>query len=221
MENKSSPEIPKEKQHLNASRKDFQLPRRLIHLSMGTIVALVYIFFLNHQSVVYILGTVLCVLYIFEQVRINYPEHAAKMAIISKYFYRAEEQLKESAGIPFIMGILLTILTFPKHIAIIAIFTLAISDPLSAIIGIKYGKFRIVKEKSLEGSLAFFLSSFIIVASVLASQSDHSTLSIFFLSLFVALSTSFFEMLPIKLDDNLTIPLFTAMLARIGEFLFF
>ena len=37
----------------------------------------------------------------------------------------------------------------------------AISDTLAAIIGIKYGKLML-KNKSLEGCLAFFLSSFII-----------------------------------------------------------
>lgn len=217
-ENDNTQNIPGQ---LKASRKDLQLARRLIHLSMGLIVALIYNFMLDHKQAVYILGTSVCMLYIFEQVRINYPEYAAKMAIISKYFYRAEEQLKESAGLPFIMGILLTILSFPKDVALVAILTLAFSDPLSAIIGIKYGKRHIVKEKSLEGSLAFFVSCFLCVFVVYFNLSSLALLAVIVLSFFVALFSSAFEMIPIRLDDNLTIPLFTAASTWFFQSLFF
>jgi dolichol kinase len=63
------------------------------------------------------------------------------------------------------MGVLLTLISFPKVVALVAIYTLAVADPLSAIIGIKYGKTKIVKGKSLEGSLAFFTASLIITFS--------------------------------------------------------
>ena len=43
-------------------------------------------------------------------------------------FFRAEEQFRESAMTPYVIAILLTILTFPKTIALIAICTLAIAD---------------------------------------------------------------------------------------------
>ena len=141
---------------LTKTRKDLQLPRRLFHLSTGVGASFFYYHFLDHQQTIYILGTILCLLYIFEQIRINYPEYSKIFSKISGYFLRAEEQLKESAQIPYAMGMLLTILTFPKPIAMVAVLTLAISDPISAIIGIKFGKRHIVEEKSVEGSLAFF-----------------------------------------------------------------
>ena len=123
---------------------------------------------------------------------------------------RAEEQLKESAMVPYAFAVLLTIITFPKPIALVAIYTLAIADPLSAIFGIKYGKRRIVPHKSLEGSAAFFISTFLITLGVLAVYTGGVSLGIFMVTLAVAFVTSGFEMLPLKLDDNLTIPLFTA-----------
>jgi dolichol kinase len=195
-----------------ATRNDLQIPRRLFHMTMGTVVATVYSVLLSHQQLVYFLGTIACSLYIFEQVRVAYPEYSAKFNVITKYFYRAEEQLKESAGIPYAIGLLLTILTFPKPVAIAAIFTLAFADPLSAIIGIRFGKRRIVKEKSLEGSAAFFIATFLVVMLTFFSSVEGMTWTIVGMSFLVALLGSAFEMIPLRIDDNLTIPLFTAII---------
>ncbi|CAN0271062.1 unnamed protein product, partial [Chrysoparadoxa australica] len=79
-----------------ATRKSLQLPRRLFHCSMGIGVGLVYQFLLTHSRAIYILGFCACVVYILEQIRINYPELAGNIKIINKYLFRAEEQLKES-----------------------------------------------------------------------------------------------------------------------------
>jgi len=193
-----------------ATRKDFQIARRLFHLSVGLIVGTVYGYFLNHQQAVYILGSGLCILYIFEQVRINYPKLAEKIAPVSKFIYRAEEQLKESASIPMIMGILLTILSFPKSFALTAIYTLAVADPMSAIFGIGFGKHHIVKDKSVEGSLAFFICSLAICLFVYQSFGNSYSTSLFIYSFIYALGITAFEMIPLKLDDNLTIPLASA-----------
>lgn len=192
-----------------ATRKDLQLPRRLFHMGSGITVAFIYNFLLTHQQAVSILGTITCVLYIVEQVRINYPEFAGNFEQYSKYLLRAEEQLKESAGIPFVMGLLLTILSFPKPVAVVAILTLAVADPLSALIGIRFGRIRIVAHKSIEGSSAFFIGCFLATVLVFLGYTQ-STATIFGLGFFVAFTVSVFEMIPIRLDDNLTIPLFTA-----------
>ncbi|MDC1174805.1 SEC59/DGK1/VTE5 family protein [Bacteriovoracaceae bacterium] len=197
----------------SATRKDLQIPRRLFHMSMGITVGLVYQFLLTHSRAIYILGFFACVVYVLEQIRINYPELSSNISIINKYLFRAEEQLKESAGVPYVMGLLLTLITFPKVVALIAIYTLAVADPLSAIFGIRFGKTRIVKNKSLEGSLAFFTSTFIISFSVLAwwtSLESGMVGSVVLTSFLTSFIVSSFEMIPLRIDDNLTIPLFTA-----------
>lgn len=197
--------------HLS-TRKNLQLARRLFHMANGVGVATVYLISLTHQQMIHFLGTLLCVLYIVEQVRINYPETANKLLPITKFIIRAEEQLKESAMLPYTIAVLLTIITFPKPIAIVAIYTLAIADPLSAIIGIKYGKNKIVEHKSLEGSGAFFISTFICSIIVLSGYQGKLDWTMTFISFAIALLASAFEMIPLKLDDNLTIPLSTAFM---------
>lgn len=192
------------------NRKDLHIARRLFHLTMGVSCGLIYIYLLSHQQAVHILGISTCILYLLEQVRINYPEFKSIFTTASSYLLRAEEQLKESASIPFLMGILLTVLSFPKEIAIIAIFTLAISDPLSAVIGIKYGKTKIKEHRSLEGCSAFFFSSFVIQIFGLYNFLEADLLRIVFISFISSLIVTLFDLLALKIDDNLTIPLVSA-----------
>ena len=180
---------------------------------MGLSVGLVYQFLLTHSRAIYILGFCACIVYILEQVRVNYPELSRKIKLINKYIFRAEEQLKESAGVPYVMGLLLTLISFPKVVALVAIYTLAVADPLSAIIGIRFGKKKISENKSFEGSVAFFLSSFIITFLVFFWWSSYLEIMLgplLLLSFLVAICTTLFELIPLRIDDNLTIPLFTA-----------
>ncbi|MBJ00821.1 MAG: hypothetical protein CME67_06265 [Halobacteriovoraceae bacterium] len=197
-----SPELP--------TRKNLQIARRFFHLGCGVAIATLYWFTFTHQQAIHILGFAASLLYVVEQIRISYPEMANKFIPITRFFMRAEEQLKESAMVPYVFAVLLTIITFPKPLALIAIYTLAIADPLSAVIGIRFGKRRIVEHKSLEGSAAFFLSTFLISLGIFSLTLGSASFLAISISFFLALLASVFEMLPLKLDDNLTIPLFTA-----------
>lgn len=206
-------ENPPQNQEIQAKRSDFQWPRRLFHFGCGVTVALMYENLFTHSQAVYLLGFIACIVYIFEQIRVNYPEIASRFNIYSKYLLRAEEQLKESAQVPYLMGILLTILSFPKPVAITAIFTLAIADPLSALVGIRFGKRKILPHKSVEGSVAFFMATFLSVylGHSYILELGHTWWSILGLGLAVSTIVCAFEILPLKIDDNLTIPLFTAI----------
>jgi diacylglycerol kinase (CTP) len=194
---------------IQSSRYDLQLPRRLFHMGCGLTVAAFYHMFFSHSEAVYLLGFIACLIYTFEQVRLNYPEIASRFELYSKYLLRAEEQLKESAQMPYIMGVLLTILSFPKPIALVAICILAVADPLSALVGIQFGKTKIGPRKSLQGSIAFFVSSFVCAAYCLSLYHPFD-FNVFGLSICVAIIVTGFELIPIRIDDNLTIPLFSA-----------
>lgn len=194
------------------NRNNLQFARRLFHMGNGVAVASLYWVSFSHTQMIHALGTIACLLYVFEQIRINYPEKAQKFIPMTRFIMRAEEQLKESAMVPYAFAVLLTIITFPKPIALVAVYTLAIADPLSAIIGIKYGQRRIVPHKSLEGSAAFFISTLIISLIVLSVYAGGASGLVILISLLLAFTSSAFEMLPFKIDDNLTIPLFTAFM---------
>lgn len=200
---------------LSASRKDLQIPRRLFHMFNGSLAATAYLIFFDHSQMIFFIGAFASSLYITEQIRVNYPEASQKMLFVTKYIIRAEEALQESAVVPYAIAILLTIITFPKILAITAVYTLALADPMSALVGIKYGKRRIVKHKSLEGSAAFFVTTFMITFTLFGVAYDDMMGKAFVVSLLLSITTTIFEMIPLRLDDNLTIPLFTAAMGWI------
>ena len=193
------------------TRSHMQIMRRVFHMFMGTAIASLYWLSFSHSQMVHFLGTIACVLYMLEQIRINYPETAAKFVPFTKFVMRAEEQLKESAMMPYAMAVLLTIITFPKPIALVGIFTLAFADPMSAIIGIKFGKHKISEHRSYEGSAAFFISTFIATFLVLGTLSTGFGLMTLTLSFLMGVFCTGFDLIPLKIDDNLTIPIFTSI----------
>ena len=206
------------KEKVKATRNDLQISRRLFHMSTGVGIATAYIFTFSHNQVIHILGIIACLIYLFEQIRVSYPKLAKKFIFISKYLLRAEEQLKESAALPYTIAIFLTILTFPKTISIASIFTLALADPSSALIGIKFGRHQIVKGKSIQGSLAFFFATVIAISSaffLLGIFTNKAIIATFFTAFVVTL----IEMIPSKIDDNLIIPLTTAFILWASCFL--
>ena len=192
------------------TRSDLHLPRRFFHLLMGLSAGLIYKHYLTHQQAVHILGISTCLFYIQEQIRLNYPEFKSIFTKFNSYLLRAEEQLKESASIPYLMGMLLTILTFPKYITLVAVFTLAISDPLSAVIGIIFGKTKLREHRSLEGSATFLISAFLIHLFVLVDIYPDQNIKLVAISFFSSMIITGFDLLQLKIDDNLTIPIVTA-----------
>lgn len=194
---------------ITKTRQDLHMPRRLFHFSMGLFAGMIYKHFLTHTQAVHILGIATCLFYIIEQLRINYPENKLT-ALGAKYLLRAEEQLKESASMPYLMGLLLTIITFPKEIALVAIFTLAVCDPLSAIIGIRFGKTKLSENRSLEGTAAFLIATLAIHLMVLTSVYAFD-LKLVLVCIFSSVVITGFDFMDFKIDDNLTIPLVTAV----------
>ena len=69
----------------NKTRKDLQIPRRVFHFTCGLMSGLIYQVFLTHQQAVYILGIATSVLYVLEQLRINYP-NAGYLKQVNQYF---------------------------------------------------------------------------------------------------------------------------------------
>ena len=181
----------------------------MFHLFNGVTTATAYALLFTHEQVIHIFGTIACVVYVVDRVRIAYPEVVERrMPWVNRLLVRAEERVRESAMIPYAIAVLLTILTVPKAAALVAIYTLAIADPAAAIVGTTWGRRRIVQNRSLEGSLAFFTATLVIAAVVLGRGTDGSVLAVAGAALGIGIVGALCELLPLRIDDNLTIPLF-------------
>ncbi len=102
------------------------------------------------------------------------------------------------------LGIFLGFLIFGKEASTVGVVVLAVGDAFAGMVGIRYGKRRI-GNKSLEGAFAFFLSVFFVLFPFIGLWQ----------AFVVALLSSVAEILPLKLDDNLTIPLIASLVYKI------
>ena len=102
-----------------------------------------------------------------------------------------------------LISALLCVFIFPKVVAINAFAILIISDTTSALIGRRFGRHRFLG-KSFEGSLAFFVSAVLVI--LLAPKIDRIPME-YLIGFIAAAIGTVVEALPIKIDDNLTIPL--------------
>jgi dolichol kinase len=96
----------------------------------------------------------------------------------------------------------LSLILFPELIACVVIMIVACADSMATMIGMFYGRVKLPynRKKSMEGSVAFFLTAFVC--------------AFFYLPLMTALIVSavscIIETLPIEFD-NITIPLGTGL----------
>ena len=103
-------------------------------------------------------------------------------------------------------GVYISYLLFGK-LSVYGIITLAVGDAFSGIVGYYVGKRRLPynSKKTLEGTLAFFLSS-LLALSVITS---------FKKAVIISATSALVESLPLKLDDNFTIPIISSSIAYV------
>lgn len=96
---------------------------------------------------------------------------------------------------------------------VISILILAISDALAALVGKSYGANEYLVEvgtrKTIEGSVTFFLTSFLIVHLILLLTTQTGRLESVLIALLISIMVTVFEGVSLKGADNLFIPIGT------------
>jgi len=99
-----------------------------------------------------------------------------------------------------------------KELAIVCLSFLILGDMFAAIIGKKFGRTKIIANKSLEGSLACFAACLVIGLFVAWLFPTHLTPQIIAIG---ALTATIVELFSLGIDDNLTIPLISGLVMQI------
>ena len=174
--------------------------RQFYHSLSG--LALVFIIsFLDNPADVYLTLILLFSAIIIETARLYLPEINRMFIHYFGILMRNEERHNPTGTLYYLLGALVALLLFPKEIALFSMTVLAVGDPAAYIIGSNFGKLRIGK-KSIEGSLAFLTAS--VIAGFLLSSlwDDLSVIAI----ITGAATGAVVELIPLKINDNLTIP---------------
>ena len=183
-----------------------EIKRKIVHLA--TLVVPVGYALTSENTVILFLVPFFLALLLVDLIRHFHPGMAS---LFRKYFFgrvlREEEGPTFMGSTYFIFSTILTILLFPKPIAITSILILILSDTAAALVGKCVGRIRIF-EKTLEGSIAFFLTSLLIVWIYPSLNRFSGSLA--------ALGATMIEIIPIELNDNLSIPLVAGTIMFFG-----
>jgi glycerol-3-phosphate acyltransferase PlsY len=121
------------------------------------------------------------------------------------FLLKEKEKKKLTTTTLFLIGVFVSILFFPKPIAILALFYLIFGDSLAEIVGLTAGRIKIF-DKTLEGSMAC-LAICILIGVIFYYQMGVRLLAV----VLGAVAATIIELLPVRLDDNLTIPIVSGL----------
>lgn len=119
---------------------------------------------------------------------------------------RTHEEADLTGGSYILFAAALSIFLFSKPVAIAAISFIILGDISSALIGRKYGMVSF-GDKTLEGSLGFFLAGLLVVVII----PDLSLL----IGLAGAVVATLAEAIDFPVDDNLTVPLVSGVVMQL------
>lgn len=183
-----------------------ELYRKSIHLSSLWIPLFIY---LVHPGVSIVFFSLLFVGNVLIEYG-NYKKYPWARRTFGNLFFRmlrnketTHSKFQVSGSLYVLLAAIACTLLFPQPVAVISLSVMLISDTSAALFGKAYGTRKLYKNKSLEGTVAFFLSALIV--NMLCEPIYHFT----YAGVIACAAASFAEMFEDKLevDDNLSIPL--------------
>ncbi len=144
----------------------------------------------------------------FEVIRLR---RLAPWGVLSRVFgpmIRPQEQNGNFTGALYILlSGFLCIVFFPRYIATAAITFIIVGDVAAAMVGRRWGRHKIRKVKSVEGSLAFLAVALVVAYLVPNIPWSVGTIG--------AVAATVVEAVTIVRDDNLTVPLSAGLLMHL------
>ena len=185
-----------------------EIKRKIVHMGSLAIPA-GYLLFSKET----VLSVILPLFLAFLLVDLLRQVHPGIGRLFKRYFIgtvlRERETNTLMGSTYFLFSSVLVVFFFPKSIAVASLLILILSDTAAAMVGKGIGKVPIFGGgKTLEGSLAFLVSSQLIVWIYPGLNHLWGAAA--------SIGATVIEVLPVKVDDNLTIPLIAGAIMFFG-----
>lgn len=184
--------------------------RKIYRIGAGIVFPLVYYFSPNKIIVEMLILYLLGIMTTIEVMRFISPSLWRTMVEHSKGILKVREGYITGTTALLIANAVI-IAFFNKQVAIVSLLFMLFGDAAAAIIGTKYGKVKI-GDKTLEGSLSFFITTMILALIFYRWSGIRIHLLVMSLG---AIAATITEALPIEINDNLTVALAAAIVMQI------
>ena len=180
-----------------------EIIRKSIHLGCS-ILPLLYYFYLSREQIIILSSIISIILIISEYLRYRFNATRKLFHMVFGFLLREDEKDKTITGASYLfISATVTFLIFEKNIAIPAVLVLTISDSLAAIVGKATVSPKFIG-KSVAGSVTFFFFTGCILIILVPGK------AVFMVT--VAALLTILEALPLKINDNILIPLATGII---------
>lgn len=182
-----------------------EILRKLFHLYQLPVIFgyIVLEYYFSKGIAIFALAIVLMLIIELESLRLEWKVQIPDpMGLLRKH-----EKSRVTGSLYMIMATIIVFSVFDFKIALVALLLTVFGDLASAIIGIRFGKHRLKNGKSWEGLLGGFIVNLLVAGLFLYEYP--------MVAFGMAAVASFTEITTYKLDDNLTVPLFSAFSGHI------
>ena len=207
------------------NKNRIEISRKAIHIT-SIMIPLTYRYILGYKkdiSILILLG-LLTISVIVELLRLENRNFRKYFRLFFGIMLRKHER-NDFTGASYLLTSALLCVAFlsaaDPHIAFLAMAFLSIGDTFAAIIGMNFGKRTFIhSKKSIEGSIACFVSTFLFGICTLPTEMYPDAIHRMYPVVFVgAMAASVAEAVNIPIDDNVKIPILSGI-AMIGTWLF-
>jgi dolichol kinase len=194
---------------MSISKLTRELLRKLVHL-LGLVLILAHALIYFHWSPRLgnlFLTLVLIVLIKFEYFRLEYRPRLPQILNL----FRRKEKNQVAGWIFFVASMIIVNASFDYPIALAAMLMTVFGDMSAALFGIKFGRRKLWKNKTYIGFFAGLITNWISSAIILYP--------VWPVLLAMGLVASVVELFTNKLDDNLTVPIFSAATGQLAMYI--
>ncbi|MCP5468217.1 MAG: hypothetical protein H7A32_02995 [Deltaproteobacteria bacterium] len=201
-------------------KQKIQWLRKAWHMLGSLILVTGYLWLpLSFNVKIWIFAISLITIFSLDVYRLNSSHANAKVFRALRFIMRKQEATRLSSSTFYMISCFFVVAIFSKPIAILSILYLGFGDSIASIVGVKWGKRRLDKRFSFAGSLAFFTICFLLTLSYPYLDPNFSG-SIWILALLGGICGMLSERCAGPLDDNLAIPICSAIFLYFILFLF-
>jgi ceramide glucosyltransferase len=177
-----------------------QIYRKIWHFSFIW-VPILYHHGLSSRAAILLSLVAVAFFLVFDLVRLNWERGNEIVYRYLPWLLKEQERRTLNTAIYFALSCLICATFFERRVAALSVALLCVGDPAAAIVGTRYGSIRILN-KSLQGSLACFVVCYGVSLIVFDPT----------IAFWAALTATFFELISSRLNDNLSIPIFTGLM---------
>ena len=185
------------------TKADLHLIRKLWHVATGlSALFLTYQLSFTWKAAAAVSGAIGLFSLLIEVIRLNNDRFNKLFHSKFKLILREAEKSRPSGLMYYAFGVSLTFVLYDWNVSIISILLLIFADPFASLFGVLFGRHKILKDKSLEGTVACLVISCFIGWIYYSLNSISFNLTQIFI---IGLAGAIGELFTI-IDDNLSLP---------------